>query len=178
MHDYTFVDVMKLLAKDEHCSPAILQTLGRTPAMRARMAQVGFIPPKANDPRRFDRPTRAREVLAKFGVALPKPPMRLPRCLEVGTSRGAKRRVRLDRKALFDLVWSQPVEKLAQTWGFSGRGLAKVCQRLQIPVPSRGFWAKAQTGRLIRRPRLPDVPLGEAEEIVIHVSDGGGRLVG
>jgi len=34
-------------------------------------------------------------------------------------------------------VWSVPVDKLATEWGLSGRGLAKACRRLKIPVPSR-----------------------------------------
>lgn len=59
----------------------------------------------------------------------------------------------------------EPAEKLVAEWGLSGRGLAKACHRLKIPVPPRGFWAKAQR-RQPRRPRLPDLPPGEAVEIV------------
>ena len=59
-------------------------------------------------------------------------------------------------------------ETLAKRWGLSGRGLAKACQRLQIPVPPRGFWAKVHSGQRVRRPRLPELEPGEAEEIVIR----------
>src|SRR5690606_30729468 len=37
MSDSTFVDFMKLLAKDDYTSPGILAELGRTPAIRRKM---------------------------------------------------------------------------------------------------------------------------------------------
>jgi len=76
--------------------------------------------------------------------------------------------VRFDRAALFDRVWSDPVEKLAKEWGLSGRGLAKACRRLQIPVPPRGYWARLQHGQKMRRPHLAALPPGEAEMIIIR----------
>jgi len=173
MSDSTFVDVMKILATGDHCSPTILQALGRTPTMRARIKKVGFIPSleeETRDPYR-SRPTRAREVLSKFGVELPKAApqrSRLPRSVQIGPWRPQGQEIRLDRTALFDRVWSEPVEKLAHEWGLSGRGLAKICQRLKIPVPPRGYWAKLQNGHRVRRSRLPPLEPGEAEEIVIR----------
>ena len=77
----------------------------------------------------------------------------------------------MDRAALFERVWFEPVENLARTWGLSGRGLSKACQRLQIPVPPRGFWARVQHGQKLRRPRLPELQPGDAEEIVIRVPE-------
>jgi len=185
LSNHAFVDAVKLLARDEHCAPTILQALARTPAVRERMAKVGFMLSSPNDERDSyrTRPMRSREVLSKFGVALPKAERRLPRTAEIssarkrqgwteiGSSRRAGREIRLDRTALFDRVWSEPVEKLAKAWGLSGRGLAKVCQRLKIPVPPRGYWAKVQHGQRMRRPRLPELQPGEAEEIVVHVRE-------
>jgi len=175
--DDTFVELMKLLARDAHCTTEILQTLGRTSAMRARMAKVGFIPPLVSGPRRFERPspTGARDVLAKFGVSLPKPRRPLPYTIEIGQKHADARPMTLDRPALFRRVWKKPVEILARAWGLSGPGLAKACRRLQIPVPPRGFWAKAQHGQRMRRPPLPELPPGEAEEILIYVNDAAGQ---
>jgi len=39
------------------------------------------------------------------------------------------------RKELYDMVWSTPIVKLAEQFDLSDRGLAKTCQRHQIPVP-------------------------------------------
>jgi ankyrin repeat protein len=167
----SFVDVMKLLARESYCSDAILQELGRTPNMRARMKAVGFIPTSSEKSRAFDqpRPTRSREVLARFNIVLPKPPPApLPRWVVIGNWRRDGREIRLTRRELFERVWSEPVEKLAKEWGLSGRGLGKACAKMQIPVPPRGFWAKAEHGHKVRRPGLPDLKPGEAEVIVIH----------
>ena len=171
--DLTFADVMKLLAKDDHCSPTILRDLAKTPTIRARMKRVGFIP-SPPDPKRDlyqSRPTRSKEVLAKCGIELPKPKPRLPYTIQIGGWRSDGHEFRLDRAALFDRVWSEPVEKLAKDWGLSGRGLAKVCRRLQIPVPPRGFWAKLEHGQRMPRPRLGELPPGEAEVIVIRLPE-------
>jgi hypothetical protein len=169
--DYMFVDAMKLLATQDYCSPTILQELRRTPSMRARMKKVGFFPWPPDEKRNLDkaRPTRATEVLTKFGIEIRKGTSVLPRFVHVGPRRSSGREIRLDRAALFDRVWSEPVDTLAKEWGLSGNGLAKACRRLQIPVPPRGFWVKVQHGQQIRRPRLPELKPGEAEEIVIWV---------
>ena len=174
--DDTFIDLMKMLAKDEYCSPEVLQELGRTPSIRARMKKVGFFPPSPEEPRRFERPrpTRSREVLAKFGVEVPKPAKttpKLPRTVRIGAWRRNGQQIRLDRAGLFDRVWSEPIAKVAEKWRLSGPGLAKACRRLQIPLPPRGYWAKLEAGRRLRRPPLPKLPSGEAEEIVIWTPD-------
>lgn len=171
MNQWTFVEVMKILATADHCAPAILAAIARTSALRARMKAVGFLPSKPGEPWRDDRlrPTRAREVIAKFGVPVPKPPRNLPRIVSVGSRYGADAIVRLDRQTLFDHVWTAPVEQLAATWGLSGRGLAKVCARARIPVPPRGYWAKQQHGKPTRRPALPTLRPGEITEIEIYV---------
>jgi hypothetical protein len=100
--DWTFVDVMKLLAKDDHCSPTILRDLAKTSTIRARMKKVGFIPSPLDPKRDFyqSRPTRSREVLAKCGIELPKPKPRLPHTIQIGGWRRGGEEVHLDRAAL------------------------------------------------------------------------------
>jgi len=172
--DYQFTDIVRLFATDEYVAPDILHELGRTPAMRARMKEVGFIPPKTEDPQRVHyRPTGSREVLKKFGIKIPTPPkpkVGLPRIVHVGPHRSDKREIRLDRGELFELVWSRPISKIAEEWGMSGTSLAKACGRLKIPVPPRGFWARRASGQTVPRPRLPALPTGQAEEIVIRAT--------
>jgi len=168
---HTFIDVMKVLASHDYCAPEVLQALGRTPVMRERMKEVGFVPLSPDDPGYYSqgRPTRSREVLAKFGVVLPKPPHRLPRYVDIGVPHSGGKTIQIDRATLFARVWSQSVESLAEKWGLSGRGLAKACERLKIPVPPRGYWARARSGQRVRRPSLPTLQPGEAEEITIYV---------
>ena len=46
--------------------------------------------------------------------------------------------VRMSRQELYEKVWSTPIVQLAQTYGISGTGLAKVCRKWKIPVPGEG----------------------------------------
>ncbi len=43
------------------------------------------------------------------------------------------------RQALYDLVWSQPMSKLAKNLGVSDVAVAKACRRAEIPVPGVRF---------------------------------------
>jgi hypothetical protein len=175
-HDWTFVRLMKLLATDDYCSRQVLAELARTPNMRKRMVKVGLIPPSPRQRSEFDRssPARAGEALAKFGVELPKEKKAaviLPRVVQIGGWSRNGRYVHLDRPTLFERVWSMPVDKLAKEWGLPGRGLSKACSRLKIPVPSRGYWARVAAGQRVHHPKLPLLPPGQAEEILICVPE-------
>ena len=45
--------------------------------------------------------------------------------------------------------------KLAKQYGISDVGLAKVCRKLAIPVPGRGYWAKKEAGQVGHELPLP-----------------------
>ena len=172
--DSAFVDLMKLMAADDYCSPELLQALARTPAVRDRMKKVGFVPLPPDDPKYYSqfRPTRSREVLKKFGVEVPKPrnapPPPPPRSVRIGPRQPNDREINMDRSELFERVWSQPVARLAEEWGISGPGLKKICRRLQVPVPPRGYWAKLKAGHRVSRPKLPSPPAGAAPQTVFQ----------
>jgi len=74
----------------------------------------------------------------------------------------------MHRAELFERVWSQPVARLSAEWGLSGPGLKKVCRRLDIPVPSRGYWAKLKYGHRMKRPQLPSLPAAADPEIIFR----------
>lgn len=61
------------------------------------------------------------------------------------------------REDLYNAVWSKPMMKLAEEFGISGRGLAKLCERLKVPVPPRGYWRKVSLGQSIKKIPLPEV---------------------
>ncbi|MGC8494152.1 MAG: hypothetical protein ACP5SH_20700 [Syntrophobacteraceae bacterium] len=60
------------------------------------------------------------------------------------------------RKELYDLVWSEPVTKLAKRFGLSNVGFAKHCRKLDVPLPPRGYWAKKQAGQTPRKTPLSE----------------------
>jgi hypothetical protein len=68
-----------------------------------------------------------------------------------------------ERVTLYEQVWSQPVQHVAKTYGISGRGLAKACRRLRVPVPPRGYWARIRNGHTVRKPALPPLNLERAK---------------
>lgn len=60
----------------------------------------------------------------------------------------------LNKKQLYDLIWTRPMIEVAKEYGLSDRGLAKLCERHGIPVPPRGYWAKKKAGQKVTRPPL------------------------
>lgn len=75
--------------------------------------------------------------------------------------------ITLSRRAIYDLVWANPMSSAAAELGLSGNGLAKICDRLLIPYPTRGYWAKVYAGRDQPQLPLPDAPPGTATEVAI-----------
>jgi len=77
------------------------------------------------------------------------------------------RRTELTRDELYAQVWAEPISKLARQYGLSDRGLAKICTRMGIPTPGRGYWAKVQSGRTPVQVKLPDLKPGQRERVVL-----------
>lgn len=61
----------------------------------------------------------------------------------------------LSRQQLYDLIWSKPASGLAADFGISDVAVAKRCKKLDVPRPSRGYWAKIEAGHQPRKPPLP-----------------------
>ena len=51
-------------------------------------------------------------------------------------------KITLTREELYEKAWSTLMLKLSAEFGFSDRGLAKLCQRHKVAVPPRGYWAR------------------------------------
>jgi hypothetical protein len=47
--------------------------------------------------------------------------------------------VTLSRKELYNKVWKTTIIRLAQEYGLSNGGLAKICRKHNIPRPPRGY---------------------------------------
>ena len=60
-----------------------------------------------------------------------------------------------DRHELYEKVWQFPLRKLAAEFRISDVGLAKVCRKLEIPLPGLGHWTRIACGHSIPRPPLP-----------------------
>ena len=56
---------------------------------------------------------------------------------------------------------------IALELGLSGNGLAKICDRLLVPYPTRGYWAKVYAGKDEPQVPLPAAPPGSNVDVVI-----------
>jgi hypothetical protein len=66
-------------------------------------------------------------------------------------------------------VWHFPLRKLAAEYGISDVGLAKICRKLEIPLPCLGHWTKIACGHSIPRPPLP--PIDQKYDRIIVITD-------
>ena len=62
----------------------------------------------------------------------------------------------VSRKDLYARVWATPMSQLAASYGVSGNGLAKICGRLKVPCPPRGYWAKKAAGKRVVQYQLSE----------------------
>jgi len=79
------------------------------------------------------------------------------------------------REQLFEIVWSEPIQKVAKSLEISDVALAKACRRAGIPVPERGYWAKLQAGKQVERPRLLPRAFGSNGNVEIGLPGHGSR---
>jgi hypothetical protein len=58
------------------------------------------------------------------------------------------------------------MSRWARDYGISGIGLAKICDRLTIPI-TRGYWAKKAAGKKVIQYRLPEREANTPASVVI-----------
>ncbi len=73
-----------------------------------------------------------------------------------------------EREKLYQEVWKEPALVVAKRYGVSSVALAKACRKLSVPLPPRGYWARARAHRN-SPPRPPLLP---------YDSSSGGRTNG
>ena len=78
----------------------------------------------------------------------------------------------ITRDDLYDLVWSQPMTKVAQQFDVSGSYLARICTLLNVPRPERGYWAKLAVGKAPPKVPLPPAQPGDP----LHWPNEGERV--
>jgi hypothetical protein len=61
-----------------------------------------------------------------------------------------------NREELYAEVWEKPLVKAAAKYNISAVALGKVCRKLQIPLPGRGYWTKKEFGKPVEKSPLPE----------------------
>lgn len=62
------------------------------------------------------------------------------------------------REKLYEEIWAEPITKVSKRYGVSDSFLVRVLQRMNVPRPPMGYWAKLAVGKTV-----PQLPLPEAE---------------
>lgn len=76
----------------------------------------------------------------------------------------------LTREELYRLVWETPMSRLAEQFGISGNGLAKICRRIDVPYPPRGWWAKKAAGKALKVDPLPKAKAETPSKVTISAT--------
>ncbi len=87
---------------------------------------------------------------------------------------GRKGPRRITRQELYDLVWAKPMVHAGTDLGISGNGLAKVCRKLDVPYPPRGYWAKLAAGKAPPAAALPERKDDIPQEAIISGGSSAG----
>jgi hypothetical protein len=67
----------------------------------------------------------------------------------------------VSRDELYELVWAEPMLKVAKQFGVSSRYMARVCTAMNVPWPERGYWTELGFGNPAPQPALPESRPGD-----------------
>ncbi len=73
------------------------------------------------------------------------------------------------REELYERVWTTPMQRLAKEFGYSDVGLAKLCEKHNIPRPGLGHWRRVELGHKPDRTPLPVVAQPNPYRIEIEI---------
>ena len=76
----------------------------------------------------------------------------------------------ITRLELYKRIWNEPMVNIAKEFGVSSSYLARVCRRLNVPRPARGYWARVAAGQRPNQTTLQDAQSGDE----ISWNSGGG----
>jgi hypothetical protein len=138
-------ELLKIFTAHEACSEETSAKLLRTPRMKLHLAPI-----ESRLPRRPAKKTQNRGESERLDDT----EARKRKALEPSAPSYALLR-KYNRDVLYGEVWAEPIQKLAAKYGISDVGLAKVCRKLRVPVPGRGYWAKKTAGKKVRKRPAP-----------------------
>jgi hypothetical protein len=72
--------------------------------------------------------------------------------------------MRVAREKLYQEVWAEPMTTVAKRYDVSSNYLARICERLNIPRPGRGYWQQHAVGAEVEADVLPAAEPGDEVE--------------
>ncbi|MCB9694495.1 MAG: hypothetical protein H6736_22015, partial [Alphaproteobacteria bacterium] len=77
----------------------------------------------------------------------------------------------MSRDALYEAVWSTPINVLAREYGISSGRIVAACRELAVPRPDQGHWALAKLGSAPERTPLPEPRKYAPQEVRVFRND-------
>lgn len=79
-------------------------------------------------------------------------------------------KITLNRKQLYQKVWSVPIKEICQEYDIDENGLETICRRLNVPVPETSHWKRIATGKKTNTLPLPEKAKG-VDSLVLYKRD-------
>lgn len=70
---------------------------------------------------------------------------------------------KITRKEFFDLIWSIPFSEISKKYIISNEDFNSLCDKMNIPKPTSGFWSKKRFNKHFEIPQLPSDYSGDSE---------------
>jgi len=115
-------------------------------------------------------PIPQRKSVLHFGGALQSSSIEIRRAMSKPATP-----TKLSRRQLYRMVWAKPLSGVAEDLGMSTNGLAKICDRVGVPYPARGYWARKRAGRIMPKASLPADPEHDKAPIFFSASRSPSR---
>ena len=75
------------------------------------------------------------------------------------------------REDLYKKVWEKALMLVAADYGLSDNGLKKICNKMNIPIPYNGYWAKFKHGKDVFKTPLPALKPGDLETYKLEIEE-------
>jgi hypothetical protein len=80
--------------------------------------------------------------------------------------------IELNRKELYELVWSTSLSKLSTKYALSTEGIKKLCKEFEVPIPENGYWSKIKYNKQVQVEKLNNTFNGE-DKITLTIREEG-----
>lgn len=81
-------------------------------------------------------------------------------------------KITVTRKELYDMVWSEPLYKLAKKFNITSTKLSDKCKKHNIPLPSTGYWQKLKLGITGKQEELKEFMGDNRIVLAFSIKDG------
>lgn len=85
--------------------------------------------------------------------------------------------VKLSREQLYELVWKSPLSAIIKTLPITLQQLKEICNDMEVPLPSNGYWTKLRFGKIENRIELSKDYSGEPFAVLRQRIDGAKILI-